>query len=168
ENSHPVQNELQPEPISLPQLVRPVLPTPDENSNIPRSNPNELLPQIAPSDGPSAQEPMLDKVNNLAKMTADAIIKDQNIHALSKCIAMGGDPKLIDQVNKELEKAGSKLRVRADWTAALVCGADPRTQGAYSRLDLRLIGADGKTIQSATPIDEMKNGRNHPLTGYRH
>ena len=106
-----------------------------------------------------------EKLNNLEKMAAEAIIKDKNLNLLSMMILMGADPKkTVDAVNKELEKAGSQLRVKADWSNTLVCG-DPRTQGSYARLDLRLVGPDGKTIHSTTPIDEMKNGRGRGVWG---
>ncbi len=150
---------------------------PDQNEpirilpNVSPSDQNELTPPriqiepvinnpVAPIDGARVWD-SIRSINSLEKMAADAIIKDNNIDMLAKFIAMGGDPKqLVDSVNKELEKAGSKLRVKADLSTTLVCG-DPKTQGSYARVDISLVGADGKILKSATPIDEMKTHKNN-------
>ena len=99
-----------------------------------------------------------DKVNNLAKIASDEILKDGKFNTLEKQIAMGASPKeTVDEVNKALEKAGSPLRVKLHESSTIVCGPG-KLAGTYPNVFISLHGKDGKVIQTANPINPFKNG----------
>ena len=100
-----------------------------------------------------------EKTNDLAKRAAEQIIKDNNFSMLEQMVALTGNTKMVDEVNKALEKAGSPLRVKTSESEMIVCGPG-EAQGRYKQVGISLVGQDGKVIQSSTPIDEFKNRSN--------
>ena len=123
----------------------------------------ELLKNVGRERQDNKVEPT-DKVNNLAKIASDEILKDGKFNTLEKQIAMGAAAKeTVDEVNKALEKAGSPLRVKLHESSTIVCGPG-KLAGTYPNVFISLVGKDGKVIQTANPINPFKNGTPQELS----